>query len=85
MTYSVKAYNATASRQDKRYRVQMRFWLDAHNEADRVLGHWLERLKKQRQYTPTLKAALRLYRDLSRGRLDVLQEMFPELWDGGIQ
>jgi hypothetical protein len=79
------AYNATTSRRDKRYRVQMRFWLDAHNETDRAIGQWLERLKKQRQYAPTLRNALRLYRDLSRGRLDVLYELFPELWEGGKQ
>lgn len=73
---------AITPRKDKRRRVQERFWLDANNPTDRALGKWLERLKKQRQFTPTLRNALRLYRDLMHGRLDVLYELFPELWEG---
>jgi hypothetical protein len=70
-------------KKDKRYRVMMRFWLDANNPTDRALGQWLERLKKQRQYTATIRQALRLYRDLQRGRLEVMRELFPEFWEDG--
>lgn len=71
--------NATerTPRQDRRYRFQFRFWLDVNKDHEMALADALEELKSRRKMQPIIRDALRLFIDLSRGKTDVLAELFP--------
>ena len=64
-------------KKDKRLRYQWRFWLDANKDDELLMCEELDYLKSKRQFAPTIRNALRLFFDLSQGRIDVLRELFP--------
>lgn len=63
------------------FRLQMKFWLDANKPLERELGLYLDDLRLQRKFTPTIRNAVRLYKSLQEGRADVLFELFPNIQD----
>lgn len=63
-------------------RAKIEFWLNGNSGFDVDLYHWLQSLKRKkgesrRGMLPVIRDALRLYRDLYNGNIDVLCEMFP--------
>lgn len=58
---------------------QQRFWLNEYDPSELQLIDWLSNLKASRQYQPTMRNALRLYKALLVGDLEVLFELFPKL------
>lgn len=66
--------------EDKRHRVQMRFWLDANNPRDNNIGYYLvETLKPKRQYQAFIRDACHLLMALRQGDVGPLVDMFPDL------
>lgn len=63
----------------KRYRKQYKFWLDLMKDDERVLAEVLHELKENRQYSATLRDALKLYIDLLYDNTDQLREQFPHI------
>jgi hypothetical protein len=63
----------------KRQRVRFNFWLDQVKPEEKLITDWLQSLTKERRFLPTLRAALRLYNDLSQGKTAVLDELFPHV------
>lgn len=66
---------------DTRYRVQHRFMLDENDIDDKELSQWFKGLRKDRQFTPTIRNAMSLVHDLQRGSTDQLDSQFPYLYD----
>lgn len=66
-----------APKQDKRYRFQMRFWVDLEKAEERWLADYAAYLKAGRNFHETVRQGLRLIHDLRQGKTDVLFEMFP--------
>ena len=64
-------------KKDTRLRYQWRFWLDANKDDELLMCEQLDELKERRQFAPTIRNALRLFFDLSRGNTQVLRELFP--------
>jgi hypothetical protein len=56
-----------------------KFWLDVTKDSELALVEQLEQKKKKRQYTATLRNALKLFFSLSNGDTSVLFELFPNL------
>ena len=54
-----------------------RFWLDVNKPEEHQLAEHLEKLKRKRQFSRTIRDSLRLFLDLKAGKTDVLQELFP--------
>lgn len=59
------------------YRIQHKFWLDIAKEEEYLLAEKLAKRKTKREYTATLRNALRLYFSLQTGATHILDEMFP--------
>ncbi|MCI0712969.1 MAG: hypothetical protein L0154_22630 [Chloroflexi bacterium] len=55
------------------------FSLNLDDEEQFALAEEIDNLKVNRQFSPTIRDALRLILDLKAGKIDVLGEMFPEL------
>ncbi len=68
-------------RKQRAPRGRVMFWLNGANESDIQLWHWILDLKSRRQFTQTLRDAMRLIRDLRNGDTDVLLELFPHIKD----
>lgn len=67
------------SKSDPRgYRWQLKFWLDSAKEEQLALGRWIHELKLTKQFAPTVRKALALYRELMAGKYNMLYEEFPE-------
>lgn len=58
-------------------RLQVKFWLDSHKSLEAELYDALQALKDHRQFTATIRNALRLLLDLRARKVDVLLELFP--------
>jgi len=68
-------------KKDTRWRIQHRFWLDAHSLRDIPIGEYLADMKKARRLTETIRDGVRLIRDLRAGNITVLCELFPWIRD----
>lgn len=64
-------------KQDKRYRVQFRFWLDANKTHESKIGQALDDMKSKRKYQPFIRDAIRLMLSLMTGQIAILLELFP--------
>jgi hypothetical protein len=65
----------------KRLRYQWKFWLDANKDEQLLLCEKLDELKNRRQFAPTIRNALKLFFDLSKGNTKILQDLFPSIVD----
>lgn len=65
----------------RKYRMQHKFWLNLNSERELRVAEWLEQLKVERRYMPTLLESLELMADLRAGRMDMLITLFPHLFD----
>jgi hypothetical protein len=64
---------------DKRYRVQMKFWLDDRNPIENQIGNYLLDLKAEKKYHEFLRDAFRLLIDLRHGGVGELLRLFPDI------
>jgi hypothetical protein len=64
---------------DGRRQLKFRFNLDVNKLQDRIVAGHLLGMKAKRRMTTIIRDAIRLYVDLSRGNVDVLGELFPEI------
>lgn len=60
------------------YRWQLKFWLDSNKVDQLDLGRWIHELKLTKQFAPTVRKALALYRDLMAGEFTMLYQLFPD-------
>lgn len=67
----------TTPKQDKRYRFQLRFWLNLEKSEESWLADYIAFLKAKRNFQDTVRLGLRLIYDLRQGKTDVLLELFP--------
>jgi len=72
---------AYSAKQDKRLRLQFRFWLNAYDEKDRDLIAYIKANQKARTFQKMLRNAIGLYWTLQQGRVDWLVTMFPGIKD----
>ena len=72
-----KTDGVTPAKKDTRLRCQFRFWVNANDPDDYSLGELLASLKRDRKFTSTIKAGVKLITDLRSGRVDSLVAMFP--------
>ena len=68
-------------KEDRRYRLQFRFWADFEKLEGRWLAEHIVALKKRRGFTQSIYDGLRLLHDLQQGKTDVLRELFPHIGD----
>lgn len=68
---------------EKRYRVQMKFWLNTNDPREQKLSVWLESLRMTRSFKSVVVDALELIYDLRMQKVDKLREIAPWLWDEG--
>jgi hypothetical protein len=64
-----------------RQRERVDFWLDLLKPDEWELLQLIEALKKQRLFAKTVRDGIRLIYDLSQGKTDVLEELFPWVLD----
>lgn len=60
-----------------RFRIVHKFWLDVTNPMDDTIDECIHRLKAQRMFTDTVRQGIQLIDSLRRGRVDVLERLFP--------
>lgn len=65
----------------KRFRLRFTFWLDLTKNDEAQLADTIDRLKSQRSFTQTIRDGIRLICDLRAGKLDVLHELFPFVFE----
>lgn len=67
--------------QDKRNRIQFRFWLDANKPEQAEMGDKLDRMKadKNKSFAAFIRNAIRLMLSLMAGETIVLVELFPHV------
>lgn len=68
-------------KQDKRYRWQVRFWVDLEKSDERWLAEYIAYLKKRRGFMQAVRDGLWLIHDLQQGKTDALRELFPHIGD----
>jgi len=64
-----------------RFAKQFIFWLNLEDESEYAIAETIEELKDRRQFSKSIRDGLRLVVDLSRGKTDVLKELFPTVLD----
>ena len=64
-----------------RYRLRFTFWLDMLKPDELVLADKIELLKNERLFAKTVRDGIRLLCDLRAGRVAVLGELFPWVFD----
>lgn len=69
------------TRNTPRKRERFCFWLDVETDEQLILAEEIDGLKSSRQFAPTIRNALRLFIDLTNGRIDSLLEFFPSIED----
>jgi len=57
------------------------FWLDIANDENFAIADMITQLKAERKFTRTIRDGIRLIVDLRRGRVEVLEELFPWVFD----
>lgn len=62
-----------------RYQIQQKFWLNGRDKDESELAHYCEKLRKQRQFAPTVRNGLTLMRALEQGDTTLLFQLFPNL------
>ena len=67
------------------YRTQVKFWLNLDKDVEYEVAQIVENLKAGKQFAPTIRNAIRLINDLRAGRVAVLQELFPWVFDAIAQ
>lgn len=70
-----------APKKDKRIRVRFNFWLDMRSDAQLLLAEYIDYLKSERSYAPTIRQALNLIWSLRERKVDFLLELFPWIED----
>lgn len=60
-----------------RFRLGFKFWLNIDNPQEQALANEIEELKESRSFTRSIRDGLRLICDLKKGRIEVLNELFP--------
>lgn len=65
------------AKRDGRQRKEVKFWFDLSKPEQNELASWLFSLKSARQFAPTIRAALTIWRELLMGQLDTLLTYFP--------
>ncbi len=71
------ASDVITPKKDKRYRFQLRFWLDLEKSDEYWLAEYAALLKNNRGFARAIRNGLRLIHDLQQGKTDVLIELFP--------
>ena len=66
---------------ETRYRLGFKFWLNTNNSEEEKLAEQIKSLKRKRSFSKTVRDGIRLICSLRDGRLDVLQQLFPWVWD----
>ena len=64
-----------------RLRERFNFWLDASKDDELLLAEQIDELKRKRQFASAIRNGLKLFLDLRAGRVDVLRELFPWVFD----
>ena len=64
-----------------RFRERFFFWLDVSKDDELLLAEQIDELKKRRQFTGAIRNGMRLFLDLKAGRVDVLRELFPWVFE----
>jgi hypothetical protein len=67
----------SARSKDNRYRKTIHFQLDLNKPGGQEIAQHIQDLKRERAYSKAVRDGIRLVVDLQKGRLDVLQELFP--------
>lgn len=62
-------------------RLRFMFWLDLKKADEYELAEEIEHLKEQRSFAQTVRDGIRLVSSLRRGNLDVLEKLFPWVWE----
>lgn len=65
----------------KRYRKMFPFQLDLNKPEEYEIAQQIKELKRKRSFSKTVRDGIRLICDLRKGRLDVLHELFPWVWE----
>ena len=68
----------------KRYRKLFHFQLDLNKPDEREIAHEINELKQKRSFSRTVRDGIRLVLDLRKGRVEVLQELFPWVLEQAI-
>lgn len=62
-------------------RLRFVFWLNLEKPEEYAIAEQIEDLKEKRSFAATIRNGIRLMQDLAAGRVDVLQELFPWVFD----
>ena len=62
-------------------RIRFMFWLDLKKDDEYALAEEIATLKDQRSFTRTVRDGIRLICSLQRGNLDILEQLFPWVWE----
>jgi len=65
----------------KSYRLRFTFWLDVMKNTEAELAEQIENLKAKRSFASYIRDGLRLIIDLKQGKTDVLNELFPWVFE----
>ncbi len=65
-----------------RFAKQYLFWLNLEDGEQYQIAECIEQLKEKRSFSQTIRDGIRLIVDLSQGKTDVLQELFPWVLEG---
>jgi len=75
---SVNASGAPVAHSDKRYRMQVRFWLNIVNDQELQIMEWVNKWKRARMFAVNVRKALMLWITLQEDRdTTLLDEWFP--------
>ena len=64
-----------------RHRLRFVFWLDLLKPDEEAIADTIEHLKNERLFVKTIRDGIRLVCDLRGGGIDVLCELFPEVYE----
>ena len=67
--------------QRRRIREKVLFHLDVSRDEDLLVAEEIDALKRRRRFLPSFKEAIMLYQDLKAGRVGLLRELFPWVFD----